>query len=152
MSDLRELYQEIVLDHNSKPRNFRKAEQANRKAEGFNPICGDRVILYVELEGDQIKDVSFQGTGCAISRASASMMTETVKGKSKADAQRLFDMFHQQVIGADAPAEETDELGDLESLAGIREYPSRVKCVSLAWHALRSALDGEDEPVSTESD
>ena len=150
MSDLRDLYQEIVLDHNSKPRNFRKAEKANRSSEGFNPICGDRVILYVELEGDQLKDVSFQGTGCAISRASASMMTEAVKGKSKAEARRLFEMFHRQVVGDDDLAEDADELGDLESLAGIRDYPSRVKCVSLAWHTLRSALEGEDEPVSTE--
>ncbi len=148
MSDLTDLYQEIVLDHNSKPRNFRKAEQANRSAEGFNPICGDRVLIYVEMEGDKIKDVAFQGTGCAISRASTSMMTEAVKGKSKAEAQRLFDLFHRQITSDDDI--DLDELGDLEAFSGIRDYPSRVKCVSLGWHTLRSALDDDYEAVSTE--
>lgn len=146
MTDLTELYQELVLDHNSRPRNFRKAANANRTAEGFNPLCGDRVTLYVQLEDGIIKDVSFQGTGCAISRASTSMMTEAVKGKTMEEAQRLFDLFHREVTGREADPE---ALGDLEAFAGVRDYPSRVKCATLGWHTLRSALEGKGK-ASTE--
>ena len=150
MSELKELYQEIVLDHNSRPRNFRKVENPDRQAEGFNPICGDRVALSLDLEGDRIKDIGFQGVGCAISRASTSMMTEAVKGKSRAEAQRLFEMFRHQVTGDDDADLDPDELGDLEAFAGIREYPARVKCVTLAWHTLQAALKGTGKAVSTE--
>ncbi len=149
MSDLTDLYQEIVLDHNSRPRNFRKMERADRTAEGFNPLCGDRVVLYIRSEGDDIKDVSFQGTGCAISRASTSMMTEAMKGKTKAQALRLFDMFHHEITGDDDSAVDPDALGDLEAFAGVRDFPSRVKCASLAWHTLRAALEDKGK-VSTE--
>lgn len=149
-SDLGELYQELVLEHSSKPRNFRKAEKANRKVEGFNPLCGDRVTLYLQIEGDAIKDVSFQGSGCAISRASTSMMTEAVKGKSAPEVQRLFETFRAQITGAgDSPAE-PEELGELEAFAGLRHYPSRVKCATLAWHTLQAALKGKEGAVSTE--
>ena len=150
MSDLSELYQEIVLDHNSRPRNFRKVDHADRVSEGYNPICGDRVTLSIALEGDRIKDIGFEGTGCAISRASTSMMTEAVKGKRLDEVRHLFEMFHHQVTGDDDSAVDPDELGDLEAFAGIRDYPSRVKCVSLSWHTLRSALEGADDTASTE--
>ena len=149
-SDLRELYQEIVLEHSSRPHNFRKAEGANRAVEGFNPLCGDRVTLYLQIEGDVIKDVSFQGSGCAISRASTSMMTEAVKGKSASEVQRLFEMFHSQITGGGQPSADSEELGDLEAFSGLRNYPARVKCGTLAWHALRAALEGKEGAVSTE--
>ncbi len=143
-----DLYQKLLLDHSRRPRNFRKADQANRTAEGFNPLCGDRVTLYLELGGGVIKDISFQGEGCAIFRASISVMTEAVKGKSVARAQRLVELFCRQVTGV----EEVDpkELGDLEAFGGVRYYPSRVKCATLGWHTLRATLEGKGATVSTE--
>lgn len=148
MSELRDLYQEVVLGHSKSPRNFRKLE-GGQKADGVNPLCGDQVTVYVALDGDTIKDVSFQGSGCAISKASASMMTSAVKGKSKQEAQKLFERFHSMVTVG--PAEvNLEELGNLAALSGVWEFPARVKCASLAWHTLRSALDGKSDTVSTE--
>jgi len=148
MSDLRDLYQEVILDHYRKPRNFRRLADADRKAEGFNPLCGDRLTLYVKLKDDVIVDASFEGSGCAISTASASLMTESIKGKTQREAQRLFEGFRDIVTGK---VTATDvQLGKLEVLAGVREFPVRVKCATLAWHTLRAALAGQTEPVSTE--
>jgi nitrogen fixation NifU-like protein len=146
MSDLRELYQEVILDHQKKPRNFRKLEGA-RHVEGFNPLCGDKVTVYLSLDGDVIRDVSFQGTGCAISTASASMMTESLKGKTRAQAEEIFRSFHDLITGK-TPDE--SNLGKLVVFGGVREFPVRVKCASLAWHTLHAALAGEDKTVSTE--
>ena len=147
MSDLDDLYQEVILDHNRRPRNFRALGEG-RKAEGFNPLCGDRITVYLAVEGDVIKDVTFQGTGCAISKASASLMTESVKGKSIEEARQLFDGFQKMIT---SPVETTvDHLGKLAVLAGVRQFPVRVKCASLAWHTLKSAVDARDEVVSTE--
>ena len=148
MSDLRELYQEVILDHHKKPRNFRKQEGA-RHVEGYNPLCGDKVTVYVKLDGDVVKDVSFQGTGCAISTASASMMTESLKGKTREEAEALFHAFHDLITGKE-PAGEGPALGKLAVFAGVRDFPVRVKCASLAWHTLHAALEGKEEPVSTE--
>ena len=149
MSELSDLYQEILLEHNSKPRNFRKVDEPSRTAEGFNPLCGDQITLYLKLADGVIEDVGFQGTGCAISRASASMMTQSIKGKSLAEADEIFEAFHQMITEPDA---ETDyeALGDLETLAGVNEYPTRIKCAILAWHTMRSALADGGAPVSTE--
>ncbi len=150
MSDLRELYQEVILDHNRRPMNFRKLECADRTCEGFNPLCGDRLTLFLDLDGDVIRDVSFEGTGCAISRASASLMTDALKGKTVADAHALFDRFHELVTSdPDTPAV-TDGLGKLAVFAGVREHPSRVKCATLSWHTLKAAVAGRDDKVSTE--
>jgi nitrogen fixation NifU-like protein len=149
MSDLRELYQEVILDHHKKPRNYRKLEGA-RHVEGYNPLCGDKVTVYVQLDGDVVRDVSFQGSGCAISTASASMMTESLKGKTRAEAEALFQSFHALLTGK-APADrEGTELGKLEVFSGVREFPVRVKCATLAWHTFHAALEGEDKTVSTE--
>lgn len=146
-AEIDDLYQEVILDHNRRPRNFRALGQG-RKAEGFNPLCGDRITVYLDIEGGVIKDVSFQGTGCAISKASASLMTETVKGKSVEEARALFDRFQRMITAtAETPI---DNLGKLRVLAGVRQFPVRVKCASLAWHTLRSAVDAQDEMVSTE--
>ena len=143
MSDLRELYQEVILDHNRRPRNFRAIETANRHAEGYNPLCGDRLSLYLKVEDDVIKDVSFLGSGCAISKASASMMTDLVKGKTSAEAEDLVDKLQAMVTAPyDAPAEDA-ALGKVAVLSGVREFPMRVKCATLAWHTLRAALEGE---------
>lgn len=149
MSELRELYQELVLDHNSRPRNFRELENATTRMEGYNPLCGDRVTVYIRLDDGRIEDMSFQGSGCAISRASASMMTATIKGKTIEEAERLFGAFHEMVTGGAEPGDE-DDLGDLEVLAGVAEFPSRVKCATLSWHSMMSALKGQKKPVSTE--
>jgi nitrogen fixation NifU-like protein len=147
MSDLGDLYQEVILDHNRRPRNFRTLDEG-RKQEGYNPLCGDRLTLYVKLENDRISDVAFQGSGCAISKASASLMTEALKGKTIADARLLFDKFHDMVTSSpDTPA---PDLGKLSVLSGVREYPTRVKCASLAWHTLKAALSEDHSPVSTE--
>lgn len=147
MNDLQELYQEMILDHNRRPRNFR-ALDAGQKAEGFNPLCGDRITVYLDVDNGVIRDVAFQGSGCAISKASASLMTESVKGKTLAEAQALFERFQQMITArADAPA---DNLGKLTVLAGVRQFPVRVKCASLAWHTLRAAVDAPGEVVSTE--
>ena len=150
MSDLRELYQEVILDHNKKPRNFQVLEGANRRAEGYNPLCGDQITVYLELEDDVIRDVSFQGAGCAISKASASMMTASLKGKTRAEAEALFERFHQMVTGAGDGAADPAELGKLAVFAGVCAFPVRVKCATLAWHTLRAALNGNGGMVTTE--
>ena len=149
MSELTDLYQEVILDHNRRPRNFRAIDEATRRQEGYNPLCGDRLTLYVKLEGNIIKDVAFQGTGCAISKASASLMTDALKGKTVAEARSLFEQFHDMVTSSpDAP---TPDIGKLAVLAGVREFPTRVKCASLAWHTLKAAVsDDSGGPVSTE--
>ncbi len=149
LDDLRDLYQEVVFDHNRNPRNFRVIEDADRTIEGFNPLCGDRITLYIKLDGDRITDVSFQGQGCAISTASASLMTEIVKGKTIQEAEKLFQAFHKIVTGQDDDLK-LEELGKLAVLTGVRQYPSRIKCATLAWHSLESALKGEQSSVSTE--
>jgi nitrogen fixation protein NifU and related proteins len=150
MSDLRDLYQDVILEHSKAPRNYRELAAANHKAEGFNPLCGDHFTVYLDLENDSIRDISFQGSGCAISKASASMMTQILKGKSKADAEKLFEVFHAMVTGK-APADGSQpELGKLAVFSGVSEFPVRVKCATLAWHALHAALEGQAEAVSTE--
>ncbi len=150
-SDLRDLYQEVILDHSKRPRNFHAMPGADRKAEGYNPLCGDRETVFLDLDGDLVKDISFQGAGCAISTASASMMTESVKGKTRAQADALFEKFHDLITGK-APAPNGPELGKLEVFSGVREYPVRVKCATLPWHTLKAALSGEGASVSTESE
>jgi nitrogen fixation NifU-like protein len=147
MSDLRDLYQELILDHNKRPRNFKKLEDANRTAEGYNPLCGDKVKIYARLEDGRVKDVSFEGSGCAISKASASVMTESLKGKTVAEVEALFKRFRDLVTGKE-PSEA--DLGKLVVFSGVCEFPTRVKCATLAWHALAAALQGKDEAVSTE--
>jgi nitrogen fixation NifU-like protein len=148
MSDLRDLYQEVILDHHRRPRNFRKLEDANRRADGFNPLCGDKIHIYLRVEDGIVRDVGFEGSGCAISTASASMMTESLKGKSQAEVEALFGQFHDLVTGKSAP--DPASLGKLAVFAGVREYPVRVKCATLAWHTLRAALKGSLETVATE--
>jgi len=148
MSDLRDLYQEVILDHYRRPRNFCPLPDANCKAEGFNPLCGDRLTLYVKVKDGVIEDATFEGTGCAISTASASLMTESIKGKTERDAEKLFEGFHDVVTGHSTTAEV--DLGKLEVFAGVREFPVRVKCATLAWHTLRAALARQTQPVSTE--
>jgi nitrogen fixation NifU-like protein len=147
MSDLRELYQQVILDHQKKPRNFRKLNENCRHVEGYNPLCGDKVTVYLKLEGDVIKDVSFQGSGCAISTASASMMTESLKGKTLAEAESLFADFQSLVTGK---SDQTAKLGKLAVFSGVREFPVRVKCATLPWHTFQAALHGEEKTVSTE--
>ena len=147
MSDLNDLYQEVILDHNRRPRNFHAIADASHKAEGYNPLCGDRLTLYLKVDGDVITDVGFEGSGCAISKASASMMTDALKGQSIADAVALFDRFHRMVTAP--PDAAVEDLGKLTSLAGVREFPVRIKCASLAWHTLKAALSKEQR-VSTE--
>ena len=141
MSDLSDLYQEVILDHNRRPRNFHALEGASHSAEGYNPLCGDRLTLYLKLNGDTIEEVSFEGAGCAISKASASMMTDALKGRSVAEASALFERFHRMVTTP--PSEPVEDLGKLSALAGVREFPVRVKCASLAWHTLKAALNRE---------
>jgi len=150
MYDLNELYQEIVMDHNSRPRNFRSLEGADLMAEGFNPLCGDEFVLYLKLKGDIITDVAFQGKGCAISKASTSMMTESIKGKSKSDALKLFKLFRDMVTVSKVNGHDAGLLGDLEILRSVSAFPVRIKCATLSWHALQSALNGHGKPVSTE--
>jgi nitrogen fixation NifU-like protein len=147
MSELSELYQQVILDHNKKPRNFRKIETPTHTAEGYNPLCGDQLTIYLDLENDQVADVSFEGSGCAISKASASMMTQAVKGKSKQEAEELFKGFHTMVTGDEDVSD--DELGNLKIFEGVREFPVRVKCATLPWHTLHAALN-QQETVSTE--
>jgi nitrogen fixation protein NifU and related proteins len=142
MFDLRELYQEIILDHNKKPRNFQKLDGANRMAEGYNPLCGDQITIYLQLDGDVIRNIGFQGSGCAISKASASMMTESLKGKTKAEAEVLFDRVHKMLIGEIDTKVDLHELGELTVLSGVCNFPNRVKCASLAWHTMHAALKG----------
>ncbi len=150
MTGLSELYQEVILDHNDSPRNFREIDGATQIAEGYNPLCGDKVVVYLQLDNDAIGDISFQGSGCAISIASASMMTVSLKGKTRTEAEDLFQRFHSMVTGAADRAIEPQALGKLAAFSGIREFPVRVKCANLAWHALHAALDGNKETVSTE--
>jgi nitrogen fixation protein NifU and related proteins len=154
MSDLRDLYQEVILEHSKAPRNYRELNPADRTAEGFNPLCGDHFTVYLALDGDRIRDISFLGSGCAISKASASMMTQSVKGKTKAEAEELFRQFHELVTSR-PPRERSangsaDRLGKLTVFSGVSEFPTRVKCAILAWHALYAALEGAEQPVSTE--
>lgn len=149
MSELDELYQEIILDHNKSPRNFREMQNANRKSEGYNPLCGDHVTIYIDLAAGVIRDISFKGSGCAISKASASMMTTELKGKSEADAKEIFDRVHKMLTGH-ADGGDFDSLGKLKILSGVCKFPARVKCASLAWHTVNAALQGVDEVASTE--
>jgi nitrogen fixation protein NifU and related proteins len=148
--DLRDLYQEMILDHSKRPRNFRTLPAANRSAEGYNPLCGDRETVYLTLEGNLLKDVSFQGSGCAISTASASMMTERVKGMTRPQAEALFEKFHDLITSASGPGPGGPGLEKLEVFSGVREYPVRIKCATLPWHTLKAALAGDQERVSTE--
>jgi nitrogen fixation NifU-like protein len=150
MSDLGDLYQEQILEHNKAPRNFRPLPTANREAEGNNPLCGDHFTIYLDVQGDSIRDISFQGSGCAISKASASMMTQMLKGKTKAEVEELFERFHRLVTGRVPAGGATGELGKLTVFSGVSEFPVRVKCATLAWHTLLAALEGKDKPVSTE--
>jgi nitrogen fixation protein NifU and related proteins len=154
MSELRDLYQEVILEHSKAPRNYRELCPSDRTAEGFNPLCGDHFTVYLALDGDRIRDISFLGSGCAISKASASMMTQSVKGKTKAEAEELFRQFHELVTSR-PPSERSangskDQLGKLTVFSGVSEFPTRVKCAILAWHALHAALEGTQQPVSTE--
>jgi len=150
MSDLRELYQQVILDHHKKPRNFHKLEQANRQADGFNPLCGDKVSVFLRIEDGVVRDASFIGAGCAISTASASMMTEALKGKTEAEVDQIFRRFHELVTGRIEPDADLTDLGKLAVFAGVREYPVRVKCASLAWHTMHAALEESKETVATE--
>jgi nitrogen fixation NifU-like protein len=143
MSELSELYQQVILDHNKKPRNFRRLETANRSAEGYNPLCGDQLTVYLELEDEVVKEVSFEGSGCAISKAAASMMTQSVKGKTKQEAETLFNEFHRMVTGELDEEAVPNGLGRLTIFAGVRDFPARVKCASLSWHTMHAALLGE---------
>jgi nitrogen fixation NifU-like protein len=148
--DVRELYQSTILDHNKRPRNFRVPQTANREARGNNPLCGDQLTVYLELEGGVVKDVGFQGSGCAISKASASLMTEAVKGRKAEQVEALFDRFHRLLTGEPLPAADTEGLGKLAVFSGVREYPVRVKCATLPWHTVRAALRGDPTTVKTE--
>jgi nitrogen fixation NifU-like protein len=150
MSELSELYQQVILDHNKKPRNFQKLEGANRTAEGFNPLCGDQLTVYLLMDEGAVREVSFVGSGCAISKASASMMTQAVKGKTREEARALFEEFHRMVTGELDEESEPNHLGRLKIFAGVRDYPARVKCASLPWHTLHAALEGE-ETATTEN-
>jgi len=147
MSDLSDLYQEVILDHNRRPRNFHALADASHTAEGYNPLCGDRLTLYVKVADGVVSDVAFEGAGCAISKASASLMTDAVKGRTVAEAQALFDRFHRMVTTP--PGQPVEDLGKLSALAGVREFPVRVKCASLAWHTLKAAM-AKDTRTSTE--
>jgi nitrogen fixation NifU-like protein len=148
--ELRELYQQVILDHNKSPRNFRKMENATQFAEGYNPLCGDHLDVFLLIEDGVVKDVSFKGEGCAISKASASLMTSILKGKSVEEAEILFEKFHSLVTGKIGDNENIDELGKLAVFAGVQEFPVRVKCASLAWHTMMNALHGKDVKASTE--
>ena len=149
MSELSELYQQVILDHNKKPRNFRKLENPDRSAEGFNPLCGDQLTIYVNLADDAVREIAFEGSGCAISKAAASMMTQAVKGKSKKEIEKLFKEFHSMVTGELDEESDENHLGNLKIFAGVREFPVRVKCATLPWHTMHAALHNQDH-VSTE--
>ena len=149
MSELSELYQQVILDHNKKPRNFRKLEGANHTAEGYNPLCGDHLTIYIDLEDNSLKEIAFEGSGCAISKAAASMMTQAVKGKSREQVEELFNDFHSMVTGESDEETEENKLGNLRIFAGVREFPVRVKCATLPWHTLHAALNNEQH-ASTE--
>jgi len=149
-NELRELYQQVILDHNKSPRNFKKLEDANHHAEGHNPLCGDHLDVYLQLENDVVKDISFIGNGCAISKSSASLMTAIIKGKTKDEAEELFGKFHDLVTGKLKNTNEIEALGKLAVFQGVQEFPVRVKCASLAWHTLHNALNNKEEKISTE--
>jgi nitrogen fixation NifU-like protein len=149
MEELRELYQQVILDHNKSPKNFKKLEHPTHSSEGYNPLCGDKISLELQVEGQDIKDVGFQGSGCAISKASASVMTSLVKGKSRSEAEAMFKEF-QKLITGEIKAPNFEELGKLAVFAGVREFPARVKCAALAWHTLMAALKEKDDVVTTE--
>ena len=148
MSDLRSLYQEVILDHGKTPRNFREIKEANHVAEGYNPLCGDKIKVFIKLEGGVIKDISFQGSGCAISTASASMMTAALKGKTPEEAEAQFEQFHDMLTGS--PDADPDEMGKLAVFSGVCEFPVRVKCATLPWHTVHAALIEHKEKISTE--
>ncbi len=152
MSELNELYQEVILEHSKAPRNYRRPAEANRTAEGYNPLCGDHFTVYLNMDGDSIRDIGFQGSGCAISKASASMMTQTLKGKTRAEAERLFEQFHRLVTGEQGVSGNGSELGKLAVFSGVSRFPARVKCATLAWHTLQSALAGNQQPVVSTED
>ena len=149
-TELRQLYQEVILEHSKRPRNFGELPGAQRQAEGYNPLCGDRASVFLKLEGERVSDVRFLGQGCSISTASASLMTESVKGKTRAEAEALFERFHALVTGGPAPRPGAPELGKLAAFSGVSEFPMRVKCATLAWHTLKAAFEGAQAPVSTE--
>lgn len=149
MGDLRDIYQEVILEHAKSPRNYRAVNAPTCKAEGFNPLCGDRCTVYLALRGDVIDDIAFQGSGCAISRASASMMTQSLKGKTTSEAEELFENFHRTVTGQDGSGNHP-EIGKLAVFEGVSAFPARVKCATLAWHTLKAALHGDREPITTE--
>ncbi|MDQ3632900.1 MAG: SUF system NifU family Fe-S cluster assembly protein [Acidobacteriota bacterium] len=149
MSELSDLYQEVILDHNKNPRNFREITDADKRADGNNPLCGDKLQVFVKMDGETLEDVAFLGSGCAISKASASMMTQTVKGKTKEEAESIFEEFHKMVTGKLDIETDENSLGKLRIFAGVLEFPARVKCASLSWHTVNAALHGEDE-ISTE--
>jgi nitrogen fixation protein NifU and related proteins len=149
-AELKELYQQVILDHNKSPRNFREMGNATQHAEGYNPLCGDHIDVYLLIEDGVVKDVSFKGEGCAISKASASLMTQILKGKTKEEAEKLFAKFHDLVTGKLGENPEIDELGKLAVLAGVQEFPVRVKCASLAWHTMMNTLHNKEENVTTE--
>lgn len=150
MADLRDLYQEVILEHSKAPRNYRALPHPDHQAEGFNPLCGDRFTVYLQMEGDSIRDISFQGSGCAISKSSASMMTQMLKGKTKEEAEKIFERFHELVTGhAESNGDQAD-MGKLAVFSGVSEFPARVKCATLAWHTLQAAIEGKQEAVSTE--
>lgn len=150
MSDLRELYQQIILDHNKSPHNFRVIDHPDRQSEGHNPLCGDRVKIFVTLDGDRIADIAFQGSGCAISKASASLMTDAVKGKTIAEAEAYFKDFQAMVTADMDTSPDLEHLGKLAVFSGVREYPMRIKCATLSWHALHAALKNAEKPITTE--
>ncbi len=149
MADLRDLYQEVILEHAKAPRNFRELDAPASKAEGYNPLCGDRCTVFINTQGDVIQDISFQGAGCAISKASASMMTQSLKGKTLQEADEMFRTFHQMVTGQNQDGNKA-EIGKLKVFAGVSEFPARVKCATLAWHTLEAVLHGKDKPITTE--
>ena len=150
MEGLRDLYQEVILDHNKNPRNFHKLENANRKADGTNPLCGDHYTIYLKIEDGRVVDIAFEGSGCAISKSSASIMSQEVKGKTVEEAEKIFQLFHKVVTGEADALDHLEELGKLAAFAGVAEFPIRVKCATLAWHAMHSALKNGDAGVSSE--
>jgi nitrogen fixation NifU-like protein len=150
MSELSELYQQVILDHNKKPRNFRKMEEANARAEGFNPLCGDQLTVYMQMDGGVVREISFEGSGCAISKASASMMTQSLTGRTRDEAEVIFHEFHRMVTGELDEETTPHHLGRLTIFSGVRDYPARVKCASLCWHTMKAALEGQ-ETTTTES-
>jgi nitrogen fixation NifU-like protein len=150
MDEMRELYQETILDHHKHPRNFGKLEHSNRSSEGYNPLCGDRITVYLLFEDNVVKDVSFEGSGCAICTASASVMSESIKGKTISDVETLYGKFHDLVTGDPSETPSTEGLGKIAVFFGVREFPVRVKCATLAWHTLRAALEDDEDSVSTE--